>query len=218
MTMRAIVGKPYQRTPAFQAQLTYLVLNPYWNVPSRIARKEMLPSIQKDPEYLSKNRIRVFSGWDSGKREVDPTEVEWSSVTPISFPYFFRQDAGPKNALGCIKFMFPNKFNVYLHDTPHRELFDKPVRQFSHGCIRIEEALELAEYLLMKDPRWTRERILEALDDSVDRVVKLPQPIDVYILYVTAWVDEEGILQLRIDGYGRDKLLAQALEERPPLP
>jgi murein L,D-transpeptidase YcbB/YkuD len=216
MSMRAIVGKPYQRTPAFNAKMTYLVLNPYWNVPSDIARKEMLPLIKKDPEYLHKNNIRVFSGRDSDRKEVNPADVDWTSFTSGNFPYFFRQDAGPKNALGSIKFMFPNRFNVYLHDTPHRELFNRTVRPFSHGCIRVEKALELAEYLLAKDSRWTRETILEALDGSVDRAVKIPDPIEVYILYWTAWVDEDGRVQFRNDIYGRDKPLADALEEKPP--
>jgi L,D-transpeptidase YcbB len=218
MGMRAIVGKPYQRTPVFNAKMTYLVLNPYWNVPSNIARKEMVPLIKKDPDYLAKNRIRVFSGRDSDRKEVDPADVDWPSVTSGNLPYFFRQDAGPKNALGSIKFMFPNRFNVYLHDTPQRDLFNRTVRQFSHGCIRIEKALELAEYLLAEDSRWTRETILEALDGSVDRAVKIPDPIEVYILYWTAWVDEDGTGQFRNDIYGRDKPLADALEEKPPRP
>ena len=163
-------------------------------------------------------KLRVFSGRGSDRKEVDPAEVDWSSVTSGNSPYFFRQDVGPKNALGRIKFMFPNRFNVYLHDTPHRDLFNRTVRQFSHGCIRIEKALELAEYLLTKDSRWTRETILEALDGSVDRAVKIPDPIEVYILYWTAWVDEDGTVQFRNDIYGRDKPLSDALEEKPPRP
>lgn len=218
MSMRAIVGKPYQRTPAFNGEMTYLVLNPYWNVPSDIARKEMIPLIKKDLEYLHKNNIRIFSGRDLERKEVDPADVDWSSFNSGYFPYFFRQDAGPKNALGSIKFMFPNRFNVYLHDTPHKDLFNRTVRQFSHGCIRIEKALELAEYLLAKDSRWTREAILEALNGSVDRAIKIPDPIEVYILYWTAWVDENGTVQFRNDIYGRDKPLAEALEEKPPRP
>jgi murein L,D-transpeptidase YcbB/YkuD len=216
MRMRAIVGKPYRRTPAFDAKMTYLVLNPYWNVPTDIARKEMVPLIRKDPEYLHKNSIRVFLGRDSDRKEVNPADVDWTHFASGNFPYFFRQDAGPKNALGSIKFMFPNKFNVYIHDTPQKDLFNRTVRQFSHGCIRIEKAPELAEYLLAKDPRWTRETILEALDDSVDRAVKIPDPIEVYILYWTAWVDEDGTVQFRNDIYGRDKPLADALEEKAP--
>jgi len=218
MSMRAIVGKPYQRTPAFNAEMTYLVVNPYWNVPSDIARKEMVPLIKKDLEYLRKNRIRVFSGRNSARKEVDPADLDWSSFTSGYFPYFLRQDAGPKNALGSMKFMFPNRFNVYLHDTPDKDLFNRTVRQFSHGCIRIEKALELAEYLLAKDSRWTRETLLESLNVSVDRVIKIPDPIKVYILYWTAWVDENGTVQFRNDIYGRDKPLAEALEEKPPSP
>jgi len=216
--LRAIVGKPYQRTPAFNAEMTYLVLNPYWNVPSDIARKEMVPLIKKDLEYLRKNSIRVFSGRNSARKEVDPADLDWSSFTSGYFPYFLRQDAGSKNALGSMKFMFPNRFNVYLHDTPDKGLFNRTVRQFSHGCIRIEKALELAEYLLAKDSRWTRETLLESLNVSVDRAIRIPDPIEVYILYWTAWVDEDGTVQFRNDIYGRDKPLAEALEEKPPSP
>ncbi|MGE5840513.1 MAG: L,D-transpeptidase family protein [Deltaproteobacteria bacterium] len=218
MTMRAIVGKHYQRTPVFSAQMTHLVLNPYWNVPVRIATKEMLPLIQKDLDYLEKNSIKVFLVQGSQKTEVDPSTVDWASVSPTEFNYFFRQEAGPKNSLGRIKFMFPNKFNVYLHDTPHKELFERPVRQFSHGCIRIEKPLELAEFLLRGDPRWTQEELLRALDGSVDRTVKLPRPIGIHILYWTAWVDEDGTVQFRNDVYGRDMFVARALEEAPPGP
>jgi len=218
MSLRAIVGKPYQRTPAFNAEMTYLVLNPYWNVPSDIARKEMVPLIKKDLEYLRKNSIRVFSGRNSARKEVDPADLDWSSFTSGYFPYFLRQDAGSKNALGSMKFMFPNRFNVYLHDTPDKGLFNRTVRQFSHGCIRIEKALELAEYLLAKDSRWTRETLLESLNVSVDRAIRIPDPIEVYILYWTAWVDEDGTVQFRNDIYGRDKPLAEALEEKPPSP
>ncbi len=219
MSMKAIVGKPYRRTPAFDAKMTYLVLNPYWNVPTDIARKEMIPMIRKDPEYLHKNNIRVFLGRDSDRKEVNPAaDMDWTHFASSNFPYFFRQDAGPKNALGSIKFMFPNKFNVYIHDTPQKDLFNRTVRHFSHGCIRIEKSLELAQYLLAKDPRWTLETIREALDDSVDRTVKIPDPIEVYVLYWTAWVDEDGTVQFRNDIYGRDERLADALEEKPPRP
>jgi murein L,D-transpeptidase YcbB/YkuD len=114
--------------------------------------------------------------------------------------------------------MFPNRFNVYIHDTPQKGLFNRAVREFSHGCIRIEKALELAEYLLAKDPRWTKETILGTLDGGVDRVAKIPDPIEVYILYWTAWVDEDGTVQFRNDIYGRDKPLADALAEKPPRP
>jgi murein L,D-transpeptidase YcbB/YkuD len=218
MTMRAIVGKHYQRTPVFSAKMTHLVLNPYWNIPVGIAVKEMLPLIRKDLDYLKKNNIKVFLVQGSQKTEVDPASVDWASVRSKGFNYFFRQEAGPMNALGRIKFMFPNKFNVYLHDTPHKELLQRPVRQFSHGCIRVEKPLELAEYLLRGDPRWTQENLLRALDGSLDRAVKLPQPIEVHVLYWTAWVDEDGTLQFRNDVYGRDKLVARALEEEPPRP
>jgi murein L,D-transpeptidase YcbB/YkuD len=121
------------------------------------------------------------------------------------------------NALGRIKFMFPNKFHVYLHDTPARELFQRTIREFSHGCIRIEKPIDLALYLLSGSPGWSEERLLEEIEKSVDRIVRVPNPIPVHVLYWTAWVDEDGTLQFRNDIYGRDEPLKKALEQKLPV-
>ena len=216
LAMKVVVGKHYQRTPVFNADMTYLVFGPYWNVPPRIAREEMLPAIRKDPEYLAKNHLRVLQGWGPGMKEIDPQAIDWAKLTPDSFPFHIRQDPGPTNALGRVKFMFPNKFNVYLHDTPARELFRRIDREFSHGCIRLEEPVELAEYVLKDDPRWTRERILAAMEESKDRKVRLTKPIPVYVLYQTAWVGEDGSVHFRKDIYGQDEILEKALAEKSP--
>ena len=177
----------------------------------------MLPLIRKDPEYLAQEHFKVFSGGGADRKEVDPQTIDWTKVSDENFPYTLRQEAGSKNSLGLVKFMFPNKFDVYLHDTPARGLFARTVREFSHGCIRIENPIDLAEYVLRGDPRWTRERILATMENSpVNQAVRLPRPIMVHLLYWTAWVDENGTVQFRNDIYGRDKPLEEALRAKPP--
>jgi murein L,D-transpeptidase YcbB/YkuD len=214
--MRAVVGKPYQRTPVFTGTMIYLVFNPYWNVPPRIASKELVLKIKKDNSYLAREHMKLIHGWGADAEVVDPRIIDWTRVTPKNFGYRLRQDPGPKNALGRVKFMFPNRFDVYLHDTPSRELFKKTVRGFSHGCIRIENPTELAEYVLKGDPHWTRENILAAIESSVEKTVQLPEPIPVHVLYWTAWVSEDGTVQFRNDIYERDEEVARALHKRPP--
>jgi murein L,D-transpeptidase YcbB/YkuD len=216
MTMRAIVGKSYQRTPVFSAEMTYLVFRPYWNVPDSIAKEEMLPLICKDPGYLAQNQLQLFQGWGSEQKEIDPATVDWSRINAENFPYHLRQEPGPMNPLGRVKFMFPNKFNVYLHDSPARVLFWKTEREFSHGCIRIQKAIELAEYVLRGDPQLTPESIRDTTEKSFDQIVRLPEPIPVNVLYWTAWVDEDGAVQFRKDIYGRDEPLEEALGVQPP--
>jgi len=216
MVMRVVVGTEYRRTPVFSDGMTYLVLCPYWHVPPNIAIQDKLPLIHKDPTYLTKQRIRVFQGWGADAEEIDPATIDWSKVTLENFVFRLRQDPGPWNALGRVKFMFPNKFNVYLHDTPSQELFGKATRTFSSGCIRIEKPIELAEYVMQGNPNWTRKTILAALETNIEQTVPLPEPIPVHLLYWTAWVDEEGSIQFRDDIYGRDKLLDKALREKPP--
>ena len=218
MNMRAITGRDYRRTPIFSDMMTYLVINPYWNVPWNIAVKDKLPLIKKTPDYLAQQKMKLLSGWGADTVEIDPSTVYWPEVTPENFEWRLRQDPGPLNALGRIKFMFPNKFNVYLHDTPSKELFNEPVRAFSSGCIRVEQPIDLAEYLLRGYPEWTRPAILAAIDKGEERTVKLLEPIPVYILYCTAWVDEAGEVCFRNDVYGRDKTVADALREVPPSP
>ncbi len=217
MTMRVVVGRDYRRTPVFSDKMTYLVLSPYWHVPPKLAIQDKLPLIRKDSDYLAKENIRVFQGWGAETKEVDPASVDWSKVTGKNFGYRLRQEPGPKNALGRVKFMFPNKFDVYLHDTPSRELFAKTVRTFSSGCIRIEKPIELAEYLLAGDPKWTRAAILAAIDKRVEQTVRLAEPMPIHLLYWTAWADEDGSIRFRNDIYGRDRLLDEALREEPPL-
>ena len=216
LKMRVVVGKPYGRTPVFSAKMNYMVINPYWNVPRSIAAKEILPKVRKDPHYLEGRGISVFRGWSEGATEIDPGTIDWAMLNRDSFPYRLRQDPGPKNALGRIKFIFPNKFSVYLHDTPTRSLFKETTRDFSHGCIRTERPIDLALYLLQDDPRWTRDALLETIQSGKRKVVKLGEPIPVHLQYWTAWVDEQGLLDFQDDIYDRDRPLDRALKECLP--
>jgi len=216
MTMRVVVGKQYRRTPVFSAKMTYLVLSPYWHIPPRLATEDKLPLIRKDVSYLEKQKIRVFQGWGGEAEEIDAKSIDWSQITAKNFIYRLRQDPGPLNALGRVKFMFPNKFNVYLHDTPDRELFARTERIFSSGCIRIEKPIDLAVYLLKSDPKWNSETISTVIERGEEQTVSLPEPIDVHLLYCTAWADEDGVIQFRKDVYGRDIRLAEALLEKSP--
>ena len=217
LSMKVVVGKPFQRTPVFTAKMTHLVLNPSWNVPDSIARKEILSKIKDDPSYLAEQKMRVLRERGFREYEINPETIDWSQVTANTLSYKFRQEPGPLNPLGQIKFMFPNRFDVYLHDTPSKRLFSENVRTFSHGCTRIEKPIELAEYLLRDAPGWTKEKLLSSIEEGSEQKVLIPQPLNVHFLYLTAWVDEEGALQFRNDIYKRDPLLDEALRRKPAL-
>jgi murein L,D-transpeptidase YcbB/YkuD len=195
--------------------MTYLELNPYWNIPKAIAEKEILPQVQKDPAYLTKKKIRVIEYRRDQDKEIDPATIDWSKIRPDKLRYSFRQDYGPGNALGRIKFMFPNKFDIYLHDTPERHLFKRSRRTFSHGCIRIARPIDLAEYLLKNENGWDRRKILAEIGNGKRQILKLSHPIDIHILYLTAWTDLHGIVQLRNDVYEGDETLLRTLSEKP---
>jgi murein L,D-transpeptidase YcbB/YkuD len=211
LSMRTVVGKPYRRSPVFSATMTELVFSPFWHVPPGIAKHDILPRIRKNAAYLSQERIKVFRGWGPEAVEVDPTSVDWSQIEPDALPYRFRQAPGLSNPLGGVKFMFPNRFNVYLHDSPSKELFDEVTRAFSSGCIRVERAAELASYLLRQDPFWKPDEIHKAMTAGPEQTVSLPEPIAVHLRYCTAWVDRDGAVQFRDDIYKRDKALDEAL-------
>lgn len=209
---RVMVGQRFRKTPVFSDRMTYLVLNPTWTIPPGILEQDKLPLIRRDPDYLRQNRIRVFAPTGA---EVPASSVDWSAVTGRT-GYRLRMDPGPENPLGQVKFMFPNAYSVYLHDTPSRELFDRARRDFSSGCIRVERPLELAAYLLGTDPRWTRERIDAALRNPAEQTVPLPRAVPVHLLYWTAWAEPDGTVQFREDVYGRDAALDAAMRQPPP--
>lgn len=216
LAMHVIVGKTYRRTPVFSGTMTYLVFSPYWNIPRNIAVSDILPEIKKNPEYLASQNMRIFRGWRIDMQEIDPATIAWDTLTADNFHYRIRQEPGPKNALGGVKFMFPNEFNVYLHDTPLRDLFARSARGFSSGCIRIQKPLELAEYVLRDNQTWKNDQILAAMTSGREKIVKLPHPIPVHLLYWTAGVGSDGSVWFRDDIYNRDRALYDALVKRPP--
>ena len=214
LKMRVVVGRPARRSPVFSASMTYIVLNPYWNVPTTIAVEDILPELQKDVGYLAQRGIRVFRSWAVDAPEVDPATVDWGAYHANRFPFRLRQDPGPYNALGHFKFMFPNQFAVYLHDTPNRSLFNRVQRDFSSGCIRVEAPAALANFALAGDERWTPDALTEAIETGETRTIILKHPVPVHLLYMTAWVDETGVIQFRSDIYDRDRDLLKALNQR----
>jgi murein L,D-transpeptidase YcbB/YkuD len=209
-SMPVIVGMTSRNTPSFSANMTYIVVNPFWRVPRSIAIKDKLPLIRKDPEYLSEHNFRVFQWFNGEPVEIDPSSINWSKMTASNFNYSLRQDPGPDNALGFLKFMLPNKFSIYLHDTPTQHLFENKTRAFSSGCIRVASPIDLADHLLRNDPVWDLETILSSIDSGLNEIVSLPEPVPVYVLYWTAWVDEDGRMQFRDDIYRRDSVLTAA--------
>ncbi len=217
-TMRVVVGKKDRPTPVLAGEMTYLELNPYWNIPARLVKADILPIAVSDPEYLRKQQIRVFCDRNHPAAELSIDAIDWANIAPANFTYRLRQDPGPQNALGRIKFMFPNKENVYLHDTPARHLFHYPQRSFSSGCVRVEKPLELAAYLLKDNPGWTIGRIQEAIACNTTVTLGLHEPIPVYLLYWTAWVEVDGSVNFREDIYGQDDLLLEALRRVEPFP
>ena len=211
MESKVVVGRQERQTPTFTANMAYLVLSPKWYVPRSIAVKDKLPQLKRNPYALKGQKIRIYN---SAGQEIDPGSINWSAVSASSFRYQLRQDAGPRNALGGIKFMFPNPYSIYLHDTPSRELFSRNQRTYSSGCIRISNPVELANYLLKHDPKWNKDTIKTAAASGKQRVVRLPEEVPVYLLYWTAWVDDEGLLNFRDDIYQRDKPMVRALYQK----
>lgn len=210
----AIVGKKDRPTPSLSQKITYMELNPYWNIPHKIALKDILPSIKKDPNYLTSKNIRIFESWKADAKEINPESIDWNRVTRRNFAYKLRQDPKASNALGRVKFMFPNEFSIYLHDTPAHELFNETKRTFSSGCIRIQKSMELAAYLLTNHSEWTPEKLTSAVNSQITKTISLPDPINLHILYWTAWVDKDGMVNFREDIYGKDRQLGMVLDEK----
>lgn len=212
---KVIVGRPYRETPIFKSLITYVVINPTWTIPPGILVKDKLPILRRDPGYLQRNHIRVI---DSRGREVDPSTVDWAAYGPGRLPpYQLRQDPGDDNALGLVKIMFPNRYSVYLHDTPSKSLFDRDERTFSSGCIRVQKAFELAELVLDDPVHWNAAAIAEVVAAKATRTVSLARPVPVLILYWTAQPTTDGRVIFRSDVYGRDPPTLAALD-RPLQP
>lgn len=209
--MNVVVGKIENNTPFLQDTINHIVINPRWNVPWSIATKEMLPQIKRDPGYLARNNYVLVKGSYISDNFVDPYSVDWSEITRRNFPFFIVQQPGNSNALGRIKFMLPNNYSIYLHDTPATHLFSRAQRDFSHGCIRLEKPFELAYKLL--EGEMTRNEIRDILVSRRTKTIMLAKKVPVHIHYHTAWVDSAGIMQFRNDVYEFDKISLAVLNK-----
>jgi murein L,D-transpeptidase YcbB/YkuD len=209
LAMRVIVGKTGTQTPLFSDEMTYIVFSPYWNIPENILRDETLPRVVKDPEFLQRNNMEVVG--TSGT--IDPASIDWSDKSATS-RLRFRQRPGPSNALGLVKFIFPNQFSIYLHDTPGDRLFSREQRTFSHGCIRVEDPAALAAYVLRDQPQWTGRRIAGAMHARQEQHVMLKAKLPVHIGYWTAWVQPDGSLTIFDDPYKLDPVHARLMENQ----
>jgi murein L,D-transpeptidase YcbB/YkuD len=205
---RVMVGKPFRKTPVFRDDIEYLVFNPTWTVPPGILAKDTLPAIQRDPGYLERTNMTVLT---HDGTPVDPATIDWPSMQARGFPYILWQQPGPKNAMGQVKFIFPNEHFVFLHDTPSRNLFDRPERAFSSGCIRVENPLELAELLLDDKDKWSRADIDSILAQKKTRTIHLRDDFSVMLMYLTALTEPDGTTRFYRDIYERDARLLQAL-------
>ncbi|AEI47135.1 L,D-transpeptidase family protein [Runella slithyformis] len=201
-----VVGKEATKTSIFKGNLSYVVLNPYWVVTNNIINNEILPRLKQNPGYLARNQMEVVSG----SKIIDPYVVKWKSYTK-NIPFTIRQKPGKSNSLGKVKFLFPNNYSIYLHDTPSKGLFGESTRAFSHGCIRVAEPERLALHVLKNDPSWNEEKLEGVWKTEKEKWITVKPSLPVYIVYFTAWVDQAGQLNFRNDLYGLDKTLAKEI-------
>ncbi|MEZ5839236.1 MAG: L,D-transpeptidase family protein [Hyphomicrobiales bacterium] len=209
-TTRVIVGQTDKQTPIFSDEMEHIVVNPYWNVPSSIAAKEMLPKIQNDPEYFQRHNYEIVQQVGRKVQVVDPASIDWSSANAKNLPFRFRQPPGARNALGNIKFMFPNQHSVYLHDTSSRGLFKRDYRALSHGCVRVDDPMSFADVVLAEEPDWNAARLKKSIGGG-ERTIKLDHHIPVHITYFTTYVNEAGDLVIKNDLYGHNARVKKAL-------
>jgi len=208
---RVIVGNPRTPSPIFRAEITGVTSNPPWDVPLSIARNEMLPRLRRDPGYLAAHNMVLVNGPAGDQHGLT---VDWATISRARFPYHIRQLPGPDNALGMVKLELPNRFSVYLHDTPGRNLFERADRFLSHGCIRVQEIVPLASYILAHNSTNGPDVLGDAIAAGNTRFLSLSSPLPVYILYWTAVVNGDGSFGFRNDIYDRDEQLIVALERR----
>jgi murein L,D-transpeptidase YcbB/YkuD len=212
ISMRVIVGKESRLTPVFNELLSYIVFSPNWTVPNTILQEDVIPELLKGSEYLDKRDMILLRNDGS---ELAYKDVDWSTITKDNFPYIVRQNPGPGNALGRVKFMFPNTYNVYIHDTPSKGYFTRDDRGLSSGCVRVEKPFDLAVLLLSDSPEWTPANILIAMQQDKEQTVRLKKPVEVVLTYLTAWTDGSDRIQFRKDIYQRDEILMKALIQKP---
>ncbi len=203
----AIVGKIDRQTPVLNSKVHEVILNPYWTSPKSIIRKDIIPIMRKDPQYLTKNKIRIFN--DATGKEIPPETIDWSTDEAVK--YRFRQDPGKINAMASTKINFYNPHAVYLHDTPQQSLFGRITRFVSSGCVRVQNVLELSTWILRDEPEWQRSQIEATIASGEVTPVKVSKPVPIYITYITAWSTQNGVTQFRNDVYRRDGVEELAL-------
>lgn len=206
--MNVVVGKVLTKTVIFHGDMKYIVFSPRWTIPSSIIASEVLPAIKKNIGYLAKKNFEVV---DFEGNVVNPYTVKWNKYSANTLPYKIVQKSGDDNALGRVKFLFPNSYNIYMHDTPAKSYFSEQTRTFSHGCVRLAEPKKLAQYILRNDTTWNEMRIDTSMMQNHEIKYTIPNSIPVYIVYFTSWVDSKGNLNLRNDIYGRDERLLEAI-------
>jgi len=218
LSMNVVVGKAYGHdTPVFSDTMQYVIFRPYWNVPYSIARGEFFKRIERDPDYLTKKGFEVV---DNRQNVVASGPVSSDVLAQLrAGKLFIRQNPGPKNSLGLVKFIFPNSYNIYMHDTPEQEFFSKSRRDFSHGCIRLEKPAEMAVWVLRDNPgNWNMERVRAAMNGAPNQQVNLTHPIPILIVYGTVIVSEDGVVHFYDDIYGQDAKLEAVLDKGYPYP
>lgn len=208
----AIVGRPYRKTPVFSDEITYIVFNPWWETPAKLARLDKLPAFQKDPGLVERLGFQVL---DRSGQTVDPRTIDWNAISEDAFPYRLRQAPGDDNALGQVKIMFPNQHSVYLHDTPSRQLFAKQQRAFSSGCVRVQHVMDLVEWLLQETPGWDKGRIDATVASGRETRASLAAPVPIHLLYITAVSNEDGSIRYLTDIYDRDDRVLAGLNKHP---
>jgi L,D-transpeptidase YcbB len=195
----AIVGKIDRQTPILNSKINEVIINPYWNAPESIVRKDIIPLMRKNPQYLAENHIRIL-GPDG--TEIDPATIDWNTEDAAKFR--FRQDPGAINAMASVKINFPNPHATYMHDTPSQSLFNKLMRFDSSGCVRVQNVRDLVTWLLRDNPEWNRQRFETTIKSGENMPVQLTNPVPVYFTYVSAWSTNNGVVHFRDDIYGRD--------------
>jgi murein L,D-transpeptidase YcbB/YkuD len=212
ISMRAVVGMETKKTPVFNESMTYIVFSPAWTVPNTILQEDVIPELIKGPGYLIRKNMKLLRNDGS---ELAYSDVDWSTISISNFPYMVRQAPGPGNSLGRVKFMFPNDYDVYIHDTPSKSFFARDARAVSHGCIRVEDPFDLAVLLLSDAPDWSPDNIRNAMQQTEELTVLLKVPVDVMVIYLTAWTDGKDRIQFRNDIYQNDGKVLEALNQKP---
>jgi len=195
----AVAGKPDRPSPDINSKIIQINFNPFWTVPVSIVRKDLIPKMQAEPDYLTKNHIRIY---DAKNNEQPPSQIDWYSTEAVN--YKFKQDAGNFNSLGSIRINFPSPYGVYMHDTPAKNLFGEDFRFASSGCMRVQNVRELVYWILQETPGWSREEIDEVIKSGERKDAKVAKPVPLHWVYVTAWATPDGVVQFRDDIYSRD--------------